>query len=179
MSVNHTDDKSTLVQVMAWCRQATSHYLSQCWPRSLTPYGITRPQWVNTGPHCMSVLIEVMAWCCQARSHYFKQCCTGTMFPYGITGPQGDFFINTLRLRQNGRHFTDDNFKCIFLNENVRISIEISLKFFPKGRINYIPSLVQIMAWRRPGDKPLSEPMMVRLPMHICVARSQWVKCMS
>ena len=41
------DDKSTLVQVMAWCRQATSHYLSQCWPRSMSPYGITRPQWVN------------------------------------------------------------------------------------------------------------------------------------
>ena len=42
-----TDDKSTLVQVMAWCRQATSHYLTQCWPRSPTPYGVTRPQWVN------------------------------------------------------------------------------------------------------------------------------------
>ena len=43
-----TDDKSTLVQVMAWCHQATSHYLNQCWPRSPMPYGITRPQWVNT-----------------------------------------------------------------------------------------------------------------------------------
>ena len=43
-----TDDKSTLVQVMAWCRQATSHYLGQCWPRSLPPYGVTRPQWVNS-----------------------------------------------------------------------------------------------------------------------------------
>ena len=41
------DDMSTLVQVMAWCRQATSHYLSQCWPRSLSPYGVTRPQWVQ------------------------------------------------------------------------------------------------------------------------------------
>ena len=47
MSLDFTDDQSTLVQVMAWCRQATSHYLSQCWPRSLSPYGITRPQWVN------------------------------------------------------------------------------------------------------------------------------------
>ena len=47
MRQNITDDKSTLVQVMAWCRQATSHYLSQCWLRSLSPYGITRPQWVN------------------------------------------------------------------------------------------------------------------------------------
>ena len=39
--------KSTLVQLMAWCHQATNHFLSQCWPRSMSPYGITRPQWVN------------------------------------------------------------------------------------------------------------------------------------
>ena len=38
MSLDYTYNKSTLVQVMAWCRQATSHYLSQCWPRSLSPY---------------------------------------------------------------------------------------------------------------------------------------------
>ena len=83
--------------------------------------------------------------------------------------------INTLRLRQNGRHFPDDIFKWIFLNENVWISINISLKFVPRGPINNIPTLVQVMAWRRPGDKPLSEPMMVRLPMHICITRAQWV----
>ena len=47
MSLDFTDDQSTLVQVMAWCRQAPSHYLSHCWPRSLSPYGIARPQWVN------------------------------------------------------------------------------------------------------------------------------------
>ena len=51
MSRDLTDDKSTLVQVMAWCRQATSHYLSQCWPRSMSPYGVTRPQWVKTTYH--------------------------------------------------------------------------------------------------------------------------------
>ena len=84
--------------------------------------------------------------------------------------------VNTLRPRQNGRHFADDIFKCIFLNENVSIAIKISLKFVPKGPISNIPSLVQIMAWRRPGDKPLSEPMMARLPTHICVTRPQWVK---
>ena len=84
--------------------------------------------------------------------------------------------LNTLRPRQNGRHFPDDIFKWIFLNENVWISINISLKFVPKGPINNIPTLVQVMAWRRPGDKPLSEPMMVRLPTHICVTRLQWVK---
>ena len=47
MSLDFTDDQSTMVQVMAWCRQASSHYLSQCWPRSLSSYGVTRPQWVN------------------------------------------------------------------------------------------------------------------------------------
>ena len=47
MSRDFTDDQSTLVQVMDWCHQATSHYLSQCWPTSLSPYGVTRPQWVN------------------------------------------------------------------------------------------------------------------------------------
>ena len=84
--------------------------------------------------------------------------------------------VNTLGPRQNGRHLADDIFKCIFLNGNVWISIKISLKFVPKGPINNIPSLVQIMAWRRPGDKPLSEAMMVNLPTHICVTRPQWVK---
>ena len=77
--------------------------------------------------------------------------------------------------RQNGRHFADDIFKCIFLNENVWIRFKISLKFVPQGPINNIPALVQIMAWRRPGDKPLSGPVMVRLPTHICVTRPQWV----
>ena len=42
-----TDDKSTLVQEMAWCSEARSHYLTQCWPRSPTPYGVTRPRWVK------------------------------------------------------------------------------------------------------------------------------------
>ena len=89
--------------------------------------------------------------------------------------------LNTLRPRQNGRHLADEAFKRIFLNENVRISIKISLKFFPKGSINNIPALVQIMAWRRPGDKPLSESMMTRLPTYICVTRPQWVnlECIS
>ena len=51
-------------------------------------------------------------------------------------------------------------FSSVFFNENVWISIKISLKFVPKGPIKNIPALVQIMAWRRPGDKLLSEPMM-------------------
>ena len=65
--------------------------------------------------------------------------------------------LNTSRPRQNGHHFADDIFKCVFLNENIWISINISLNLIPKGQINNIPLTVQIMAWRRPGDKPVSE----------------------
>ena len=85
--------------------------------------------------------------------------------------------VNTLRPKQNGRHFADDILKCIFLNENVWIPKKISLKFVPKGPINNNPALVQVMAWRRSGDKPLSEPMLDSLLTHICVTRPQWVKC--
>ena len=45
------DDKSTLVQVMAWCRQATNLHLRQCWPRSMSPYCVTGPQWILIHNH--------------------------------------------------------------------------------------------------------------------------------
>ena len=101
----------------------------------------------------------------------------GDEFPPPLNAGQCHHPFNTLRPRQNGRRFADITFKRIFLNENVRISIKISLKFVPKGPINNNPALVQIMAWRRPGDKPLSEPMLVSLLTHLCVTRPQWVKC--
>ena len=87
-------------------------------------------------------------------------------------------YVNTLRQRKNGRHFFADNIlKCIFLNENVWISIKISLKFVLNCPISNIPALVQIMACSRPGDKPLPGPMMVSLLTHICVTQPQWVNC--
>ena len=52
-----------------------------------------------------------------------------------------------------------------------KFRLNLSLKFAPKGSINNIPAQVQIMAWRRSGDKPLSEPMIVSLLTHICVTR--------
>ena len=82
MSLDLSDNKSTLVQVMAWCRQATSHYLNQCWPRSSMPYGITRSQWVNTlwprnaiwQYRSGSTFAQVMACCLTAPSDYLNQC---------------------------------------------------------------------------------------------------------
>ena len=76
MSMDFTDDQSTLVEVIAWCYEAISHSLNQCWSRSLSPYGVTRPQWVNplapgdTIPctRIWSTLVQVMlvAWRHQA-----------------------------------------------------------------------------------------------------------------
>ena len=84
--------------------------------------------------------------------------------------------LSTLRPIKNGRHFADDTFKRIFLNEYARVLLKISLKFVPKGPMNNVPALVQIMAWRQPGNKSSSEAMLVRLPTHIWVTRTQWVK---
>ena len=75
--------------------------------------------------------------------------------------------VNTLRPRKYGCHFGDNSFKCMFLNENAWLSIEISLKFVSNVPTNNIPALVQIMASRWPGNRLLSEPVMVRLPTNI------------
>ena len=86
-----------------------------------------------------------------------------------------NYYLNTLRPRQDGRQFPDSIFKCIFLNENALFLITTNLKFVPKGPINNIPALVQIMVWCQQGDNPLSEPMMDRSLTHICVTLPQWV----
>ena len=57
MPRNTFDSKWTLVQVMTWCHQATSHYLNQCCSRSMSPYGVTKPHWVN---HFCSNLIFIL-----------------------------------------------------------------------------------------------------------------------
>ena len=119
-------------------------------------------------------VFQIMAWCGPGHKPLSEaMMVTLPMLYICITLRK---WVNTLRPRQNGRHFPDDILKCIFLNENVWLSIKISWNFVPQGPINNIPALVQIMAGRRPGDKPLSEPMMVILLTHICVTRRQWVK---
>ena len=121
-----------------------------------------------TEPHqCESALVQAMAWNCQATGYYYlSRSWSIFMSPYDI---------NTLRPRQNGPHFPEDIFKCISLNEKVWISINISMKFVSKGQINNILGLVHIMACCLVGTKQLSEPMTVRLPMHICITWPQWV----
>ena len=82
---------------------------------------------------------------------------------------------SSLNTRQDDRHFPDDIFKYILLNENMRLSIKTSLKFVPKGPIDNILALAHMMAWSRPGDNPLSEPVMFSLLTQKCVIRPHWV----
>ena len=118
----------------------------------------------------------VMHWCSYIpHIQRIRDCYDFMLKPPAAHHPPAITTLNILRPRQDGRHFPDDIFKCIFLNEHVLIPIKISLKFVPKGPINNILSLVQIMVWHRPGAKPLSEPMMVSLLTHICVTPPQWV----
>ena len=102
-------------------------------------------------------LVQIMAWRRASDKPLSKPMKFSLMTHIYIcvTRPQ---WVNTLRPTQNGCHSTHSSFKSIFFKENVRISIKFSLKLVPKGLINNIPALDQIMAWHRPGNKPLSEP---------------------
>ena len=110
-----------------------------------------------------------IAWL--APIHDLNQC-------WGIVGwireNEFQWNFNTLRPRQYCRQFADDIFKCIFLNKNASIWLQISLKLVPNVRINNIPALVQIITRRRPGDEPVSDPMKYSLFMYICVTGPQW-----
>ena len=83
-----TEDKATLVQVMAWCHQGTSDYLNQCWPRSLSPYDVTRPQLVKNQQKIITLLSIILPqqWCNIVMSEglslpLITQCCNcGELF---------------------------------------------------------------------------------------------------
>ena len=144
------------------------------------------PLHINSAPQTIALIIlcskcnsDVNFACAQIQIMIAEQFCT-CWYKYTHSPQQQCCHrpwtsFNTLGPRQNGRHFPDDILKCIFRNDDVWISLNFSLKFVPKVSIDNIPALVQIMAWRRTGDKPLSEPMMISLLTHICVAQPQWV----
>ena len=113
--------------------------------------------------------LSISVWISQTKINTF-------VFVYHMNHGPSNWVIsfNTLRPWRIGQHFADDIFKRIFFNENVWISIKISLKCVPKGPVYNITALIQITAWCRPGNKPLSEPMADSLLTHICVTRPQW-----
>ena len=84
ISLDITNDKSTLVQVMAWCRQAPSHYLCQCSPRSMLPYNITRPQWVNLYPTTTIHNTAWPVWIFGGNTEYAKGTHFGGMWSFSV-----------------------------------------------------------------------------------------------
>ena len=79
------------------------------------------------------------------RTHFLSKKCSQNVVCQMEAFLRMMHIFNTLRPRRNGQHFPDDDFKRVFSNENIWISIKISLKFIPKGPIKNIPALVQIM----------------------------------
>ena len=73
----------------------------------------------------------------------------------------------------------DDIFKCIFINENCCISIQISLKFVLKGPIDHKSALVQVMAWCQTASKHYLNQCWPNSLTHICSTRGRWVKVTS
>ena len=122
--------------------------------------------------------------------NYISKCCVTfvvsgcALFSPNVNRLKRKRLSSSRALTHWGRDQIDAMSQTIFSHAFSRMKMnEFRLKFHwfvPKGPINNIPALVQIMAWRRSGDKPLSEPVMVSLPTHICATRPQWVKgCVS
>ena len=87
-----------------------------------------------------------------------------TKFGFGMhRGPASTCWVNSSPRGQNGRHYADDIFKCIFMNEKFCISIWISLKSVPNGLIDKKSALVQVMTWRWAGNSPLTEAMLTKI----------------
>ena len=123
-----------------------------------------RPVLVNM-PQCARICLDASN-IRRIPAQYLQ--CTLQHAYWGCSTPPNS--LNTLRRKQNCRQFADIS-KRIFLNVNAWNPLTISLMFVPKFQ-----TLVQIMAWHRLGDKPLSEPMMVSSLTHICVTQPHWVK---
>ena len=100
----------------------------------------------------------------------------GFMYSIVSQGPWhpviGPHWVNSSFPGQNGCHFADYIFKCIFMNRDFCISILISLKFVPKGVIDNMSALFQVMSWCQTGDKPLPKPMLMQFTG---AYRGEWV----
>ena len=134
MSMDLTDDKSTLVQVMAWCRQATSHYLSQCWPRSMTPCGITRPQWVKR--KLFSQLIEA-SWFHMTPSTFVQVMACCLFHHHAITWTNADLPVLSIESPGTTSAKFESSMKISFhKNAFNNVVCKISASFFCLNMLN-------------------------------------------
>ena len=114
-------------------------------------------------PLSETMMVRLLTHICVTRPQWVKRTKTGQ-------------FLTHLPLDKVAAAFADDIFKRIFLNENIRIPIRLSLKLAPWCPIDNIPALREIMARHRIGTKPLSGPMLTWLTDAKCGTRGRWVK---
>ena len=164
-SLDLTDEKSTLVQVMAWCCQATSHYLSQCWLRSMLPYGVTRPQWINSyGPETrvfeelpghqqpwywlyrinwsLFYMRKVLGYPCHLDVEKLYKWKNISMFPAEYVA-----YINSLVPGRCGHNIWLVLFKLISRIDIFSNSCEIALRWMPPGLAGDLSTQVPVMTW--------------------------------
>ena len=157
----NTDNQSTLVTVMAWCHQATSHYLSQCWPRSLLPYGITRPQWLNYVTYCSTQscgvsfhprenLIE-REWMSNFIPHFIMDVITvGT--PYNTTP-----YITGSNIARLG-HGSQNSWRKLWIPivKSAPVRVIFTWKSVPKKSIHGSSDIYLGTQWKQRHDSPWS-----------------------
>ena len=152
--------------------------IALCAGHSCTPIYSLGSLWPHPGFSLKSIIFYTGLLLCRGRKEReqswqrpsLRGCmCTGTNYIIY-------FELSThLPLNKMATILADDIFKCVFLNENDRIPIKISLKFVSKSPIDSKSALVQVMAWYRTGDKPLPELMLTHSLTPICGTRGTWV----
>ena len=151
-------------------RMVTSFCISSWYPANSSELHSWTSELVRYATMARRAGRHSFSWC-QAHSSNFTRL-------VGLFTPTGHKIlrsrINTLRPREICRHFAYNIFKCFIEWKCMNFAWDFT-EVCSKVQINNIPALVQIMTWRWPGDKPLSEPVMVSLLVHICITGPQWV----
>ena len=135
---------------MTWCRQATSHYLSQCWPRSLSPYGVIRPQWVNLYGHhrgCLNnPIFSNLRLCVACWAHIM---CHHKLWPISMSHPFSS--LNTSFGLTGGKYYqkiTIPIFRLIL--QNFAFPDGFLIFFFYSYLFSLISSLTPLVVWLTP-----------------------------
>ena len=133
---------------MAWCHQATSHYLNQCWPISMVPYIGTRPQWVNDLPDwycvCQQTLFTLKPYLFQFHTGWNSMSLGILLLLWmRVETTLQKWILNTYMPAPHGCKFVDSIFKCISLNE----SYPILIKKKKKTTLLNKPALVLAIGW--------------------------------
>ena len=152
MPQHPTDHQSILVQVMAWCHQATSHYMSQCWPISLSPYDVTRPQWVNpeklTSWHFEGRALDSIWWANLSPSDYTKAAIKHVLQPCFLFGfTQKDQGMT--RSQYQWTFWFHKTFLCSTDKKKYHLLLKASLALATVKQVKYFGPI--FCAWRCPS----------------------------